>query len=203
MKDFLDHISEYIISRPVAEIEKTWIIFPTRRPIQFLIEKLSKQQKKPFLLPQMMGIDELVRMGMPYTMADTFTLNSKLYHTFRKNGMNQESYDLFYSWGEMLLADFNEIDKYLVDTDQLFKMLLGDKEITQQFFYLDEEQIAAIKNFWNSFDPEKISNEQESFLQLWKLLPSIYQDFQEDLEDITLSIKEKHIEKWLKIRSNI
>jgi hypothetical protein len=96
MKDFLDHISEYIISKPVAEIEKTWIIFPTLRPIIFLIEKLSKQQKKPSLLPQMMGIDELVRMGMPYTMADTFTLNSKLYHTFRKNGMNQESYDMFY-----------------------------------------------------------------------------------------------------------
>jgi CRISPR/Cas system-associated exonuclease Cas4 (RecB family) len=195
MKDFLDHIAEYIISRPVAEIEKTWIIFPTRRPIQFLIEKLSKQQKKPFLLPQMMGIDELVSMGMPYTMADTFTLNSKLYHTFRKNGMNQESYDMFYSWGEMLLGDFNEIDKYLVDTDQLFKMLLGDKEITQQFFYLDEEQIAAIKNFWNSFDPEKISNEQESFLQLWKLLPSIYQDFQEDLEDNHLIYKGKAYRK--------
>ena len=195
MKDFLDHIAEYIISRPVVEIEKTWIIFPTRRPIQFLIEKISKQQKKPFLLPQMIGIDELIRMGMPYTMADTFTLNSKLYQTFRKNGMNQESYDMFYSWGEMLLNDFNEIDKYLVDTDQLFKMLLGDKEITQQFFYLDEDQIAAIKNFWNSFDPEKISNEQESFLQLWKLLPSIYRDFQQDLEENHLIYKGKAYRK--------
>src|SRR6185369_17544021 len=51
-----------------------------------------------------------------------------------------EPFDKFYFWGDMLLRDFDEVDKYMVNADQLFKDLSNQKELDASFDFLSEEQ---------------------------------------------------------------
>jgi len=51
---------------------------------------------------------------------------------------------LFYFWGNMLLGDFDDIDKYLVDAKDLFSNITALKEIESAFPYLTPEQVELI-----------------------------------------------------------
>ena len=65
----------------------------------------------------------------------------------------------------MLLNDFDDIDKYLVDAQLLFRNVLDIKNIDQQFGGLTETQIEIIKRFWMNFDPEKPTKEKSGFIR--------------------------------------
>lgn len=182
MQPFLQHIAEALIKLSPYELEKTIVLFPNRRAIQFLNSRLIvSAHGRPFILPKMQAIDDFVASLVPFAMADAVSINATLFTIFKRLGIQHESYDLFYSWGEMLVRDFDELDKYLANPNQVFRMLLGEKEIASQFAYLDEEQIKAIQHFWSTFNPDKLSNEQASFLALWKSLPEVYQQLNQEL----------------------
>ncbi len=182
MKPFLQHIAEHILSRSPIDIQRTFVVFPNRRSVQFLKSRLKKNNNgKALILPRMQGIDDFVTSAIPYALADAVSVNATLFTIFHQLGIQRESYDLFYSWGEMLVRDFDELDKYLADPDKIFRLLLGEKEIASQFAYLEEDQIKIIQRFWSTFNPDKISQEQALFLTLWKSLPEIYQKLNHEL----------------------
>lgn len=182
MKFFLEHIADDLLSHSSSKLEQTIVLFPNRRPVQFLKSLLKKKNHgKSFVLPRMQGIDDFVISVIPYAIADNISVNALLFTIFQKLGIQNESYDLFYSWGEMLVRDFDELDKYLADPNKIFRILLGEKEITSQFAYLEEDQIKTIQRFWSTFNPEKISNEQSFFLTLWRSLPEVYQQLNSEL----------------------
>ncbi|MCX7744746.1 MAG: PD-(D/E)XK nuclease family protein [Flavobacteriales bacterium] len=182
MQHFLQDIADFLIKHSPHELEKTIVLFPNRRAIQFLKYRLiTRANQKPFILPKMYAIDDFVASMVPYTITDSVSINATLFNIFKRLGIQKESYDLFYSWGEMLIRDFEELDKYLANPEQVFRMLLGEKEIATYFAYLNEDQIKAIQNFWNLFNPDKISNEQSLFLALWKSLPDVYKMLNQEL----------------------
>jgi len=182
MKPFLQHIAEYVLSCSPKEIERITILFPNRRSVQFLKFFLKNNNNgKALILPRIQAIDDFVTSAIPFSVADALSVNATLFSIFHQSGIQNESYDLFYSWGEMLVRDFDELDKYLADPNQLFRLLLGEKEIASQFAYLEEEQIKAIQRFWSTFNPDKITREQDLFLTLWKSLPEIYQKLNHQL----------------------
>ena len=94
---------------------------------------------------------------------------------------SEESFDSFYPYSETLLADFDEIDKYLVDADDLFQNLAGLKTLDGRFNYLSEEQIAHIRRFWRTFSADGITDGQSVFISLWDALPGIYHEFKNRL----------------------
>lgn len=200
---FIKEISAYIIEQNRTSNDSVWVLFPNRRPADYLMKALSSS-RTAMRAPQIYSIDDFVQSAIPLETADNFRLISMLYRTFQEYGMGKENYDLFYSWGEMLIRDFSVIDKHLVPVHDLFRVLLHEKELTQLFYYLDPEQIEAIRQFWESFHPERISEEQHSFLHLWQQLEGIYTRFHEKLEQKHLSYEGKmyrmlseHPEKYL------
>ena len=78
----------------------------------------------------------------------------------------------------MLLNDFDDIDKYLVDASLLFRNVLDIKNIDQQFGGLTENQIEIIKRFWINFNPEKPTNEKSVLLSIWSILNDLYSRIQ-------------------------
>jgi len=86
-----------------------------------------------------------------------------------------------------MLNDFDDIDKYLVNPEDLFKNLKSLKSIQDQFTYLSDEQIEAIKQFWQSFDPEKHSSHQDDFISIWNVLLNIYQSFNKRLNELGIA----------------
>ena len=81
----------------------------------------------------------------------------------------------------MLLGDFDDIDKYLVNAKDLFSNLTALKEIERSFPYLSPEQAEIIQSFWSSFHPDKFSQEQLEFIHVWEKLYPTYRCFKEKL----------------------
>ena len=79
----------------------------------------------------------------------------ELYKVYRKLKKSYESFDDFYYWGDILLNDFDDLDKYLVDASKLLSNIQDIKNIDQLFGGLTETQIEIIKRFWINFNPEK------------------------------------------------
>jgi CRISPR/Cas system-associated exonuclease Cas4 (RecB family) len=114
------------------------------------------------------------------------TLIFHLYQVYLKEKKTTETFDEFYYWGEMLLNDFDDIDKYLVDPKQLFQNLSDLKEIEKQFS-LPEEQIKVIREFWVNIKLHEASPLKDDFISVWSVLHEVYVRFQELLHSKNLA----------------
>ena len=79
--------------------------------------------------------------------------------------------------GEMLLNDFDDVDKYLVDAKQLFTNIKELKEIDEKFLYLTPEQLAAIRRFWVHFMEGGDNEKKRNFAAVWEILFPLYSAF--------------------------
>lgn len=177
---FLEELAEKLYAMHGKYIGDLTLVFPNKRAGLFFSKYLAQKIVQPIWSPQIMSIEAFVQQHSCLQQADTLTLVSELYQVFQRLHPNNESFERFYSWGVMLLKDFDEIDQYLVNATRLFTNLSEQKALEQTFDYLTEEQQATIRAFWKSFD-KRLSAHQHSFLQLWRVLPKVYQQFRENL----------------------
>lgn len=156
------------------------LVFPNRRAGLFFKQALSQELSAPTWMPQISSMQDFVREHRSYRYPDQLELVSRLYPIYQKVMGSEEAFDRFYYWGEMLLADFNDIDAYMADAEQLFSVLYSQKEIDTRFGDLEEEQRALISRFWVDFD-QRDSEQKLKFLHNWKRLYPLYQAFKEEL----------------------
>ena len=93
-----------------------------------------------------------------------------------------ESFEQFYAWGELLLKDFDEVDKYLVDADQLFTNVKDLREI--EALFTEPEVIKLyVRLFWSSIHQEQVQGTdiQDTFLKIWDILKDLYHRYAERL----------------------
>ena len=128
----------------------------------------------------MSSIDDWLGKVSGMVEADQIKLLLHLYEVAGKVRGQKESLDSFVRWGDMILRDFDEIDKYLVDPIQLFRTLTGQKMIDMQFPSVDQDQIEQLQKFWNSFHPSPTSY-QAMWLKLWESLSEIFAVYQSRL----------------------
>ncbi len=187
MNSFLKYVANDLYSRYEDNISSLCIVFPNRRAGLYFKKYLSELTAKPIWSPETTTINELMQEVSGLTNADNIKLLFELYRIYKQIKKSEESFDDFYFWGEMMLNDFDDIDKYLVNPDDLFKNLKSLKSIQDQFNYLSDEQIESIKQFWQSFDPEKHSGHQEDFISIWNVLLEIYQQFNKKLNKLGIA----------------
>ena len=173
MKYFLQEIAQHIVDAYGSRLKDCCVVFPNRRAGVFFKKHLAACITQPVWAPAVYTINDLVLKLSDYQRADDLELVFDLYELYRELSKSNESFDSFYSWGEIILADFNDIDKYLVDPADLFQNITDLKAIENRFSYLTAEQIDVIRRFWKNFHPEK-GNHEEKFLELWQLLHPIY-----------------------------
>jgi len=181
MENFIKYITQDLYSRYGSGISDLCIVFPNRRAGLYFKKYLSELTDKPLWAPATTTINELFQQISGLAIADNMKLLFELYNIYKKVKKSDESFDDFYFWGEMMLNDFDDIDKYLVNPEDLFKNLKSLKSIQDQFNYLTPEQVEAIKQFWSSFDPGKNSQHQDEFISIWNVLLEIYRLFNNHL----------------------
>ena len=187
MNSFLKYVANDLYSRYEDNISNLCIVFPNRRASLYFKKYLSELSNKPIWSPATTTINELMQEISGLTTADNIKLLFELYRIYKQIKKSEETFDDFYFWGEMMLNDFDDIDKYLINPDDLFKNLKSLKSIQDQFSYLSPEQIEAIKQFWQSFDPEKHSDHQEDFISIWNVLADIYRQFNKKLIELGIA----------------
>ncbi|HOU73114.1 MAG TPA: PD-(D/E)XK nuclease family protein [Tenuifilum sp.] len=181
MKPFLETVAEHLYSTHGNDISKLTLVFPNRRASLFFSKYLSKQIAKPIWLPETTTISDLMFSYAGIKPADPLMLNYKLYKAYCQATNSLEPYDEFYFWGNVMLSDFDQIDKYLVDPKKLFTNINDLKEIEQQFNEFDKETIELIEKFLNLVSSEGESLIRSRYSKIWANLYGIYSAFTNSL----------------------
>ncbi len=187
MNNFLKDISSLLLSEYGDSLADHCIVFPNNRSILFFRKYLSEIIDRPLFLPSLKTISDLLKDRSDLNPAEPVQLVYELYNTFKESGISRNTFDEFYHWGEMLINDFDDVDKYMADPEILFSNLADLKEIDRKFGAFDDEIIDIIKQFWISFDASNMTSEKSDFLSLWESLPRIYNDYTRRLKEKKLA----------------
>jgi hypothetical protein len=181
MNSFLYRVAQIYYSEHKESISNFSFVFPNRRAGLFFQHYLSRIAAKPIFSPEILTINECFSMASKWQTADRFSNLFLLYQIYCEQSKSDETFDTFVFWGEMLLSDFDEVDKYLVDARQLFTNITELKEIDKLFIEFSENQLKAIQQFWKSFKPIKEGKTQKNFIATWQILFPVYEQFREAL----------------------
>jgi CRISPR/Cas system-associated exonuclease Cas4 (RecB family) len=180
MKDFLAYVAEDMINKYDTNLSDIAVVFPNKRASLFLNEHLARYAKKPVWSPHYITISELFRQQSQLMVADPLKLVCDLHKSFCKCTRSQESLDKFFGWGQLLLSDFDDIDKNMADADHVFANLRDIHEL-DDISYLTEEQRDMIRRFFSNFSEDHNTELKERFLRLWSHFADIYHDFNDRL----------------------
>lgn len=191
---FLSRVADIYIEHERENLIDYCFVFPNKRSGVFFRHYLAAATKgQALVMPAIMTISEMTASLSPMVEATRFEQLFILYNEYRKLNDDVSTFDQFLFWGDMLLSDFNDVDRYLVDPHQLFVNVKRMKEINAN--YLTEEQLDVIRRYWGemrgNYDVDRfwthIKNGPEDdavegkFLKLWEVLDPLFHNFQECL----------------------
>ena len=181
MKPFLYQVASLFYEKWGAEVSCLAFVFPNRRTGLFFQKYLSEVADIPLFSPTILTINDLFIQLSGKQSADRISMLFTLYDIYIRQSGSTETFDEFLYWGEMLLNDFDDIDKYMANARMLFSNVTDLREIENDFDFLSDEQIAAIRSFWSSFYPRGDTPNQQQFLAVWQVLYDLYEEFRATL----------------------
>jgi CRISPR/Cas system-associated exonuclease Cas4 (RecB family) len=183
MEYFLENIARSLHSEFGNTLNRHCLVFPNRRAGLYFMKYLAARIEKPVWLPAIYTVNELFRSYTSLQTASGEILLFELYKVYRRLKQSAESFDDFYFWGDMLLDDFDDVDKYLVNAQLLFRNVLDIKNIDQLFGGLTEAQVEIIRKFWINFELNKPTREKSGFTDIWAILYDLYLGFRDSLRE--------------------
>ena len=172
-------------------------IFPNRRSLVFFRKWLAEAVRdssdvQPHLAPEMLTMNDFFYRTSGASVTDRVTLLLELYGCYRKLDSRAEPLDDFIFWGDVILADFDDTDKYLAEPSALYANVADFKALQDTYSYLTDTQREAIEKFVTHFRgmeklvPEKEPGKKtvkERFMSIWNLLYPLYTDFRKTLTE--------------------
>ena len=187
MQTFLGTIAEDLYNRYKQQLADVCIVFPNRRSGLFFRKYLAELISEPIWSPEITTINDFFLQHAQWQTADQLTLLFELYNTWIGVTGYKESFDNFFYWGETLLRDFNDVDQYLAKAEDVFQTIEYQKNLDEQFQFLDEEQKLVLKQFWKNFENEELSSQQKEFIKVWEVLNKVYNEFKKSLANKNLA----------------
>jgi hypothetical protein len=158
---FLSKVTDFILDNYSGNIGELCVVFPNRRAGLFLKSTISSKLQKAFWSPAVYGIEDFICELAGKKITDNIRLLIELYDVHKRiEGKNSRSFDEFLNWGQILLADFNDVDLCLVNPDDLFGYLSESKAIS----------------LWNT-DGKPLTEHQQKYLNSYRLLAEYYRQF--------------------------
>lgn len=195
MQKFLEQVADYYMEpERRSHMEDYIFVFPNRRSGRFLKRYIQQRASDTMFMPRFVTIGSLVARMSGVPEASQRKCLFELYAAYREvlashGGTTPPSdFDRFIFWGQMILNDFDEIDRNGVDAHALYTNLGRVREISAD--YLDESQRAVARElfgenavpdsagrFWNHMTLSGEDDIKSRFLSLWAILPEIYEAF--------------------------
>ncbi len=164
---FLQLVAGFIQQKYNNNLQRLCIVLPSRRGAVFLKRYLGEVYGSTTWLPAIISSEEFIETLSELSVADEHELVCRLYDSYvTVYGKGAESFDSFLKWGQLILQDFNEIDRYLADARHIYENLRDIKEI---------------ENWSLSADP--LTPYQQEYLRFMGSLGTIYQHFTKQLKD--------------------
>ncbi len=181
MTTFLQHIVNDLEIESSQALKDKCFVFPSRRACVYFNHLLQQKfHDKIFWAPRVVSIEEFVQQHTnELIVVDEIRLLFKLYELYKREQPGI-TFDTFYGWGQTLLKDFDEIDRYLVDANLLYKNLQEFEDI-EAVFGPDEEILNAIKGFQEVIAASQDAKLYKEFSLTWTLVGKIYKEFKASL----------------------
>lgn len=182
METFIRLIAQDLIHRFGTNLRDVTVVFPNKRAGLFMNQQLAAVSGRPVWAPRYRTISELFDSLSDFTRCDDILAVCELHRVYAALVPDPESLDRFYGWGEIMLSDFDDIDKHLADPHKLFSNIQSIKELDHSDF-LTPRQEEALKHFFEDFSIEGNSRLKEKFLALWNRMDDIYATFNARLKE--------------------
>jgi hypothetical protein len=190
---FLKSVAKYYKASSNYLNEKCFV-FPTRRAGLFFKNELAKLFDKPFIAPAVYSIEDFIFTLTGFTPASDLELVFELYSCYHEILQDKklqieypelseiitpkETFDAFFPWGEMVIKDFDIVDKELVNPSDIFRIIEYEKELESKFA---PEVAEELKEFWGTVIKSKNAVVSQNFLKLFNILNQLYSLFTKKL----------------------
>ncbi len=162
--NFLAKIAQHVVVNYSEKLSELVIVLPNKRAKVFLLNELKNQISSTVFSPIIISIEDFVQDIANIRTIDSIELLFEFYEVYLTiEKENQDSFEVFANWAKIVLQDFNEIDRYLIDANAILHYLENIKEIEH----------------W-SLQPNK-TELVEKHLAFWKKLPTYYHELYKHL----------------------
>lgn len=186
---FLYKQIEAIFDRHKDEIDQISIIIPNRRAAVYIQKYLAEVIQKSFYSPEILTIYEWIDRYTAQKILSSTELLFILHEIHTEIEDDPDTFEEFILWGKTILSDFDEIDKYMLDPESVFKNLKDIKELESWDVSEDEMGVAQAK--FNAIWDKLSSYNSKLVLKLkandLTYSGRAYAQFYEKLEEIELS----------------
>ena len=124
MTPFLKQVADHY--HQSGDIDRRCFVFPNRRSMVFFTKYLGEAVSRagvPVVAPVMLTINDLFYKAAGLQASDRVRLLLELYDCYSHLNPKAESLDEFIFWGDVILSDFDDVDKYLVMLPSFSPML--------------------------------------------------------------------------------
>lgn len=176
MTPFLRQVAEHYYA--LGDMERSCFIFPNKRAVVFFRKYLAScagAGGRAMLSPRLLTMNEFFYGMAGASPTGQVRLLLELFDCYARLNPAHETLDEFIFWGNVLLSDFDDVDKYLVEPGRLFRNIADFRSLQDGMEYLDEGQRAAIERFVSHFSTG--GRYKDEFRRIWDILLPLYQNF--------------------------
>ena len=179
MKTFLSIVANDLLQRFGNNMHDVIVVFPGKRARIFLNQELALASSTPVWAPRQITMSDLFYRFSPYVAADPIDSIVTMHDIFCQSLQEEKeveqlySLDKFWSWGEIILADFDDIDKHQADAKAIFANVYELMQL-EKADYLTEEQKSTLQHFFQNFSSDGNSVIKERFLEMWSQMYAMY-----------------------------
>ena len=167
METFLKESLKRIIAEQGSDLGDVTLVFNNQRPALFVKQYMRELFGETFIMPKTLVLDDLVaELGDVDILPNEFLL-FELYHIHHKiNTSDHRTLEQFIPMADMMLADFSEIDRYMVNVQDIYGNLHDIKKIGE----------------WDVSGKE-LTKFQKDYLEFYKSIYRYYTELNKLLEE--------------------
>ncbi len=207
---FLQQVARHYLE--AQGLEDYCFVFPNRRSGQFFIHYLQQEliaadghkgYQLPHLMPCVTSINELVARLTGTVTATDIEMLFALYDAYcQAMGDKAQEFDKFVYWAQLIISDFNDIDRSLADAGMIYRNLSDQQSLRSNYLTPEvEEKVRKIFGdslftaFFDTSDDADLwqhrgeksdaaadGKVKQEFLTLWNALETIYHNYHKVLE---------------------
>lgn len=165
MTPFLQRLAREIVRMPVDDPGKVCVVLPNRRAGLYLKKYLAKELQKAAWAPATYSIEDFITTISGFGMADPAGLLFEFYKVYTDNVREKaQDFEHFTDWAEVLLQDFDEIDRYMADPEKVFH-------------YLDAARALSV---WN-LNAAPLTQQEQDYVEFYRSLNDLYRELRSRL----------------------
>ena len=170
MKPFLQKIGDRLLDKFSNNMHNVILVLPSKRSELFLKHYISKAVDGSIFLPKFYTIEEFLESVSGLHILDNISLTFRLYNSYLKTpSLKNINFEDFLNWSNLILYDFNDIERSLVNSKDIYTNLKNVKELDSW----------GVKDW--SFSNDSTSDSQKKFINFYESLYALHTNFNHSL----------------------